>query len=112
MKDLTKALQLLDLMKHSNVKPGLIVYTCLIQSCIRAFDIDTAVKLFREMQQSGIQPDAVTFATLIKGQLKANYFSEALDTAIEMVKIRPKAGPRSDPYAEVYQRIQQSLHYK
>jgi len=30
MKDLTKALQLLDLMKQTNVKPGLIVYTCLI----------------------------------------------------------------------------------
>lgn len=75
MKDLTKALQLLDLMKHSNVKPGLIVYTCLIQSCIRASQIDTAVKLFKEMQSSGIKPDAVTFATLIKGLINSNLFS-------------------------------------
>ena len=64
------------------------------------------------MQQSKIQPDAVTFATLIKGQLKAQLFSDALDTAIQMVQVRPKAGPRSDPYTEVYHKFRQTLNYK
>lgn len=35
-KDLNKALSVLDEMKSECIKPGLIVYTCLIQTCIKA----------------------------------------------------------------------------
>lgn len=89
-------------MKILKIKPGIIVYTCLIQSCIRANDIETAEKLFREMNQHGIQPDAVTFATLIKGLLKSNQFNKALETAIQMIQANPKTNARSDPFCEVY----------
>jgi pentatricopeptide repeat protein len=37
-------------MKREDIQPGLIVYTCLIQSCIKAKDIIKAEQLFDEMR--------------------------------------------------------------
>jgi pentatricopeptide repeat protein len=68
-REVNKALKLLTEMKREGVKPGLVVYTCLIQTCVRNNLCEEAEQLFREMQIGGIKPDAVTFATLIKGQL-------------------------------------------
>lgn len=36
MKDLNKALAIIDEMKAEGIMPGLIVYTCLIQTCIKS----------------------------------------------------------------------------
>lgn len=40
----------LDLMKKNNVKPGLITYTNLIQSCFKAKKVDFVVEILNEMQ--------------------------------------------------------------
>lgn len=69
-RDLDGALGLLDEMKVASVKPGLIVYTCLIQTCISADRITKAEELFQQMKCERVKPDAVMFATLIKGQLR------------------------------------------
>lgn len=97
-------------MKVANVKPGLIVYTCLIQTCIGGDRIEKAEELFRQMKGERVKPDAVMFATLIKGQLRQQRYPEALNMALKMVEEKPLSGPRSDPYSEVLNKFRQCLN--
>lgn len=48
-RDLESALDLLAEMKRRGVKPGLVVYTCLLQTCLRTKNPDKAEELFSEM---------------------------------------------------------------
>lgn len=52
---------IIDDMKVAGVKPGIIVYTCLIQTCLKANQLKTALGLFKDMKNEGIQPDSVTY---------------------------------------------------
>jgi len=56
-------------MKKYNVKPGLVNYTCIIQTCIHIKDIDKALEKFNAMILNEVLPDALTYETLIKGCL-------------------------------------------
>ncbi len=44
-------------MKDWKIKPGLIVYTCLIQTCIKSGDIKTALEKFEDMKKEGVYGD-------------------------------------------------------
>ena len=97
---------MLDEMRISNVRPGLIVYTCLIQTCICLGSIEKAEELFQRMKYERVKPDAVMFATLIKGQLKEGRFNEALNTALRMIDEQPECNSRHNPYYEVFCKFQ------
>lgn len=47
-------------MKKYNVKPGLVNYTCIIQTCIHIKDIDKALEKFNAMILNEVLPDALT----------------------------------------------------
>jgi len=47
---MSKALMVIDEMKLSKIKPGLIVYTCLIQTCIKSHQLKNAIGLFKDMK--------------------------------------------------------------
>jgi pentatricopeptide repeat protein len=49
-KDFNKALCVLEEMKKEGVRPGLIVYTCLIQTCIKSRQIVIAQQIFNDMK--------------------------------------------------------------
>lgn len=52
-------------MQAEGVKPGVFVYTCMIQTCIQAAMIDKAVFMYQRMITDGISPDNVTYFTII-----------------------------------------------
>jgi pentatricopeptide repeat protein len=73
-------------MRNEGIEPGLIVYTCLIQSCIRAKEITKAVDLFEEMRtRKSIRPDAHIFSILSNGLLHNNAPDKALDLMLEAI---------------------------
>jgi pentatricopeptide repeat protein len=74
-------------MKEEKVEPGLIVYTCLIQSCIRAREIPSAIKLFDEMRsRKSIMPDAHIYSILSNGLLLNSFPDKALDLMLEAIE--------------------------
>lgn len=77
-KQLSKAIGVLDEMKSLGVTPGIVVYTCVIQSCIKAQQILIALKKFDEMKKRRIQGDAVTYQTLLRGCVQFKKFEQAL----------------------------------
>jgi pentatricopeptide repeat protein len=62
---IVKALGILHEMKAEGVKPGVFVFTCMIQTCIQAGMIDQAIEMFKKMFAENIQPDNVTYYTII-----------------------------------------------
>lgn len=70
----TVAINLLDDMIEIGVKPGLIVYTCLITSCMYKGMIDQAVFLVEKMKNEKIKMDSVVYNTLISGCIKEKNF--------------------------------------
>lgn len=48
-------------MHKERVRPGHIVYTCLIQTCIKARQLGTALEVFDEMKSNNIKGDSVTY---------------------------------------------------
>eukprot|EP00916_Digyalum_oweni_P002514 GHVL01004617.1.p1 GENE.GHVL01004617.1~~GHVL01004617.1.p1 ORF type:complete len:839 (+),score=78.88 GHVL01004617.1:104-2620(+) len=62
-----------------NILPGVYVYTCLIQACIRNQQLKRAVEVFSEMVKNVIAPDAITYGALIHGCVYANKFELALE---------------------------------
>lgn len=59
-KDLTKALELLEEMKHRRLEMDVMVYSGLVQVCGSCKDAKTALMLLHEMLSKGIQPNEIT----------------------------------------------------
>lgn len=82
-KKLDKAFEVLELMESEyGEKPNCVVYTCLIQACVRNGQVKRGWDLFHTMIQNGLQPDAVTFGALIHGCIYNNKF----DMAMQLVR--------------------------
>ena len=73
-------------MKSEGIKPGLIVYTCLIQTCIRAKELAQATVLFYEMKKQGIMPDSVIYMTVINSYINTQWYDHALDVILESLR--------------------------
>ena len=65
----SKSLGILDDMVKEGVKPGVFVYTCMIQTCIQVNEIERAIEMYDRMILDCIKPDNVTYYTLIQGSL-------------------------------------------
>lgn len=70
-------------MKTRRIRPGLIVFTCLIQACIKHKTIENLMPLYEEMRALNINGDAVLFNTLISGLVLNLRISEGLHLAKE-----------------------------
>ena len=73
-------------MKQAGIKPGIIVYTCLIQTCIKSRDLKTAIAKFYEMKKIGINADSVTYQTILKGCMQFRKLSDACDIVDDAYK--------------------------
>ena len=65
-------------MRSLGVTPGIVVYTWVIQSCIKSQQILIALKKFDEMKKHKIQGDAITFETILKGWIHFKKFEQGL----------------------------------
>jgi len=68
----SKSLGILEEMAKEGVKPGVFVYTCMIQTCIQTREIKEAINMYDRMVHDSIKPDNVTYYTLIQGCLQQN----------------------------------------
>jgi len=59
----------MDEMVQNKIKPGIIVYTCLIQKCLRSKRFDQAINLFEALKHDNLQPDHVLYNTIVNGCL-------------------------------------------
>jgi pentatricopeptide repeat domain-containing protein 1 len=64
-------------MKREGVAPGMIVYTCLLQTCIRSKQIHKALSIYEDMKIQGVRGDKVTFNTLVNGCVYAKQLDSA-----------------------------------
>ena len=54
-KKFNQAMNILTVMKQKNLKPGVIIYTNLLQICFNMRKVDRAVILYEKMQQENVQ---------------------------------------------------------
>jgi len=78
-------------MKKNNVKPGMIVFTCLIQTCIRTKNIEKAIEVFDNLRKEKLYLDHVIYASIIMGCLynkkieyAKNFLLESIDNNIKL----------------------------
>jgi len=77
---LDKAFQMIDDMEMKfHLRPSVLVYTSLIQACIRNRQVKRALEVFDTMNRKGERGDGVTFGTLINGCVYALHFDAAID---------------------------------
>lgn len=75
------------------LKPSVVLYTCLMSACTRNRRLDLAVAAFNAMIKAGIEPDAMTYSTLFKGCAAERDWERAIHIA------RTAANqPRSNPF--------------
>ena len=68
MGELDQAFTMLAMIKQNRLKPGLIVFTCLVKACLQAKNARRALDAF-EMLKQELFPDKVVYQTLIQGLL-------------------------------------------
>ncbi len=70
-------------MKLLGIKPGLIVYTCIIQACIKHKKIHLILPLYDEMKNNNVKGDTVFYNTLISGLMFNHVLWEAVKITID-----------------------------
>jgi len=70
-------------MPKYNVYPGLVTYTCLLQTCIHNKKCHKAIELFIKMKSEEIEGDQITYNTLINGCIKNRYYQDAYEISVE-----------------------------
>ncbi|KAL6063958.1 hypothetical protein QOT17_011261 [Balamuthia mandrillaris] len=63
---LDQAFGVLDLLQAEGVKPGIVTYTVLLDSCVEAKDLDKAFQALQRMEAAGVKPNLVAFNTLMR----------------------------------------------
>ncbi|CEM02055.1 unnamed protein product [Vitrella brassicaformis CCMP3155] len=77
---LDKAFQMIDDMEMKfHLRPSVLVYTSLIQACIRNRQVKRALEVFDTMNRKGERGDGFAFGTLINGCACALHFDAAID---------------------------------
>jgi len=56
---------MLDEMREMSIAPGLIVYTCLIQTYVKTNKIKEIINMYYEMRKNGILMDKVFYNTIV-----------------------------------------------
>jgi pentatricopeptide repeat protein len=98
--ELTKAIELLKLMKERQVEPNEFTYTCLIGALARSKKIDQAKRMMSFMKSIGLRVRAVTYNSFISGLVHRDWsddgeiFDSYVDDAIKLLRQMMKDGIR------------------
>ena len=65
-------------MREMSIAPGLIVYTCLIQTYVKTKKIKEIIDMYYEMGKNGILMDKVFYNTIVSGLIFHNSIPEAI----------------------------------
>lgn len=93
-------------MTRNNIRPGVIVYTCLIQACIRNRRANMFFTLFNEIVKNNIIGDTVFYNTLVNGLVQLNFVKEAVSILIDAYKKNVNVN------TEVYEKVLKMLCLK
>lgn len=63
--------------KEQDLDLNLVSYNCIIDACVRAHDIDSALRYFQDLK-TAFSPDLITYSTLIKGYCSCKQIQEAI----------------------------------
>merc|ERR550537_510771 len=66
-------------MGDASLKPGKVIYTCLIQACTSNRQLSRALGVFEDMWKRGIEPDGATFGALVAGCAQVSDWDKAMD---------------------------------
>jgi pentatricopeptide repeat protein len=80
--EIEEALETFEKAKQS-LRPGLVLYTCIIQACIRCKKVKKVMQLHHEMNQKGIECDEVLYNIIISGLTFNFHLREATDLLFE-----------------------------
>lgn len=86
--EVQKALDILTEMKEKKIEVGVIVYTCLIQACIKHKKIEKIVELYHEMTSSNIKGDSVFYNTVISGLIFNGFLKDALKILLDSLETK------------------------
>eukprot|EP00340_Litonotus_pictus_P000351 CAMPEP_0170528784 /NCGR_PEP_ID=MMETSP0209-20121228/14241_1 /TAXON_ID=665100 ORGANISM="Litonotus pictus, Strain P1" /NCGR_SAMPLE_ID=MMETSP0209 /ASSEMBLY_ACC=CAM_ASM_000301 /LENGTH=716 /DNA_ID=CAMNT_0010820183 /DNA_START=44 /DNA_END=2194 /DNA_ORIENTATION=+ len=101
-----KALAVLEEMMSKGIKPGIIVFTCLIQTCLKNKKFQRAIDLFETMKENN-KADHVLYNTIINGCLYHQQWEHACKYTIESLDMGVKIA--LDLYNSVLNKI--TAHY-
>jgi len=88
----------------------MIVYTCLVQSCIKNKDINKAIQLFETMKKQKIRPDHIVYSSIINGCLFNRKFESAHKYLIESINFNIKL--KGDLYDKFFALILSNYHLR
>merc|ERR1719262_89912 len=77
-------------MEGARVKPSTIIYTCIIQACASAGQVNRAMQVFEEMSKRGIQADGATFSVLVASHVQYSAWRAALDVVQQAMASKVK----------------------
>jgi len=98
-----EALELFKKIKETS-NPSLILYTCVIQACIRSKKIDLIYGLYQEMKDNHVECDEVLYNTIISGFTFNNQLKLAIEILFETFEKHIKLNE------EVYANVLKNLY--
>jgi len=92
-KDMTRAIEVYDEMKSTNIRLSAVTFNMLIDLCARSGDVERASALFRDMCAMDVTPDVITYTTIIKGYCVQGDLEQAIQlfTLMRKKNIQPDA---------------------
>lgn len=79
-------MEVLELMKDIGVKPGSVVFTCLIRQAIQTKSGWMATEIYKRLRREGVKPDRTLFNTIISGLLESDMLAEACEITLDTFK--------------------------
>lgn len=79
-------LWLADQMEQRGLKPNVVTFNCMIGSCLKDLDIETARKLWEEMLTRGLKPNRITYNIMISSSAKCQEPTAAEDWLYRMIE--------------------------
>ena len=72
-------------MKLNGVLPGVIVYTCLLQACIKNKMVDKAIEIFNDMVANNVKPDKTAYNTIVNGCIFSGKLLSACNILLQAI---------------------------
>jgi pentatricopeptide repeat protein len=84
------ALQLLDEMKQRGIQRSSHIYTCIMNICVRADRLQTALTMYESLLSEGLEPSLVTYHTLMDAYGQMRLWEKAL-TVLNVISRQVRA---------------------
>jgi pentatricopeptide repeat protein len=99
-KDLSKSLEVYEIMKKDKVEISAVTYGCLINACIKCENLTKAFELFEELNNSGIGKNCILYTTLITAYSKVRNVNKVLEI-FDKMKLDKDNSPNNVTYNSV-----------